>query len=134
MQDATLKRIKQPNSIGLDYAIQLTTNWRHFLHKKMGESFRGFLIPFTDIQDILDAHKDNPDITGVRGYMGLADENDPSTVRFIMVPVDKDGKDILKMKFVSIDGKEESVTTIYDFTQPCPAFCDKESRLYSNHL
>lgn len=126
MQTQTTQQLRQPDTIGLEMAIEMTKNWRGFLEKKMGDSFRGFLIPFADIQNIMDIHKDE-DIIGVRGYMSLGDQNDPSTVRFIMVPVNSEGKDVLQMP----KGEEDDSTTIYDFTQPCPAFCDTTSPLYS---
>lgn len=126
MQTQTTPLLHQPDTIGLETAIALTKNWRGFLEKKMGDSFRGFLIPFADIQNLMDIHKDE-NIVGVRGYMSLADPNDPSSVRFILVPVNAEGKDVLQKP-----GEEGSdATTIYDFTQPCPAFCDTTSPLYS---
>jgi hypothetical protein len=134
MQDAQQNvkspSVSQPNTIGLEMAVNMTTNWRNYLGKAMGENFRGFLIPFADIQNIMEIHKDK-DLMGVRGYMSLADENTLSSVRFILVPVDSDGKDIVDMHVVG-DADDDTQSTIYDFTQPCPAFCDMKSPLYSD--
>jgi hypothetical protein len=122
--------VSQPNTIGRELAISMTTKWRNYLGKKMGENFRGFLIPFADIQDIMDIHKEK-NIMGVRGYMSLADENNLSSLRFILVPVDSDGRDMLDIHLEG-DTDDDVQSTIYDFTQPCPAFCDVKSPLYSD--
>jgi hypothetical protein len=127
VQNVKSQPLSQPNTIGREMAISMTSKWRNYLGKATGENFRGFLIPFADIQDLMEIHKE-ANIMGVRGYMSLADENNLSSLRFILVPVDSNGKDMLDMQ---LEG-DEVQSTIYDFTQPCPAFCDMSSPLYSD--
>jgi len=82
-----------------------------------------------DIINLADTHN----AEGVRAYLCMDRTPDvvPSRIWVIMVPV-KDGKDIIEaLPDVSDgDGGTDPNTTIYDFTQPCPAQCDPQSPLY----
>ncbi|MBS4063909.1 MAG: hypothetical protein KGZ74_05085 [Chitinophagaceae bacterium] len=116
---------KEPKRVPKDTAIQETENWRSILKPVMGDKvIRGFFIPIEDITAIANMHQ----VSGMRGYICLTDKNDFSSISFIVVPVDENNKDILTEK----NGvSEEEISTIYDFTRPCPAFCDESSPLYS---
>ena len=111
------------NTISVEQAIAETKNWRQILTPFMGENvLRGFYIPISDIVNLGNFHH----VEGVRGYLCLTDPGDFSSIKFILVPVGDDGKDILRMPGDA--GDDDS--TIYDFTRPCPAFCDQDSPLY----
>lgn len=118
-------------------AIGMTTNWRNYYGQITGtnpaDAFRGFKIPIEDLQSIIDLAKEDPTINAARAYLALGapaneDVIDPSTIHILLVPVadtTPTGADILE---VTKAGK--TVSTIMDFTTPCPAMCDFSSPLY----
>lgn len=111
-------------TIDLKEAVHETKNWRMVLYPFMQEKvLRGFYIPMKDIIDLAKMHEE---AIAVRGYFILNDPKHFTDVRIALVPVGADGKDILARKGPA--GDEQS--TIYDFTQPCPHLCDKDSPLY----
>lgn len=115
----------QRTTISLEKAVTGTTNWRMILYPFMNDNvIRGFYIP---IQDIVELGKMHQECEGVRGYFSLEEPEKFTSVKMILVPVDKNGHDILS-KPAGDNGEEES--TIYDFTQPCPHLCDTVSPLY----
>jgi hypothetical protein len=123
MPDVTIKPL-QSTTIPLQQAILETTNWRNWIQPHMNDHIiRAFYIP---IQDIIELAKMHEGVEGVRAYLMLPDPQQIATVKVAIVPVTKDGKDILRKKSDTID--EQS--TIYDFTQPCPHLCDTGSDLY----
>jgi hypothetical protein len=123
MPDVTIKPL-QKTTIPLQQAILETTNWRNWIQLHMNDHIiRAFYIP---IQDIIELAKMHEDVEGVRAYLMLPDPQQIATVKVAIVPVTKDGKDILRKKNETSD--EQS--TIYDFTQPCPHLCDTDSQLY----
>jgi hypothetical protein len=123
MPDVTIKPL-QKSTIPLQEAITETTNWRNWITPHMNNDIiRAFFIP---IQDIIELAKMHEEAVGVRAYLMLPDPQQIGTVKIAIVPVTKDGKDILTKKNETSD--EQS--TIYDFTQPCPHLCDTDSKLY----
>ena len=123
MPDVTIKPL-QSTTIPLQQAILETTNWRNWIQPYMHDHIiRAFYIP---IQDIIELAKMHEDVEGVRAYLMLPDPQQIATLKVAIVPVTKEGKDILRKKSETSD--EQS--TIYDFTQPCPHLCDTDSDLY----
>jgi hypothetical protein len=123
MPDVIIKPL-QGTTITLQQAILETTNWRNWIQPHMNDHvIRAFYIP---IQDIIELAKMHEGIEGVRAYLMLPDPQQIATVKVAIVPVTKDGKDVLRKKSETSD--EQS--TIYDFTQPCPHLCDTDSELY----
>lgn len=118
--------IPPKTTLHLHTAVKETENWRMVLFPFMQEKvLRGFYIPMKDIMDLAKMHEE---AIAVRGYFTLADPKHFTDVKIALVPVDKHGKDILHRPGKA--GEEEGHSTIYDFTQPCPHLCDKESPLY----
>lgn len=114
----------EPKRVPKQTAIQETKNWRKILNPIMGDKvIRGFFIPIEDLTAIANMHQ----VSGMRGYICLTDQNDFSSISFIVVPVDENNKDILSEKNGAPD---EEISTIYDLTKPCPHFCDPDSPLY----
>lgn len=120
-------------------AVEMTTNWRAYYGQITGtnpdDAFRGFKIPIEDLQSIIDLAKQDPTINAARAYLALGEPAanniiDPNTIHILLVPVadtTPTGADILEVIKV---GKK--VSTIMDFTTPCPAMCDFSSPLYGN--
>ena len=115
-------------TIPVQYAIDLTTNWRTYI-KTSGQAFatHGFLIPIIAFQNIL-AY--NPNAEGVRAYIGLDDATDPNSGKLVLVPV-VDGKDVcyLPKSITGLGGDGDDDSNTYDITQPCPPICDCDSLL-----
>ncbi|WP_118975671.1 hypothetical protein [Taibaiella koreensis] len=127
-----------------DQAIAWTTNWRNYYGSITGtdpnDALRAFKIPLEDLQALVDMAKDDNNIDSVRAYLALTEDRvgdviNASEVHIVLVPVAKNpnimppvpdpGIDILQ---ASKAGK--TVSTIMDFTTPCPAMCDFQSPLY----
>lgn len=118
-------------------AVTMTTNWRNYYGQITGtnpaDAFRGFKIPLEDLQSIIDLATQDPSINAARAYLALGEPAgnngvDPNTIHILLVPVadtTPTGVDILE---VVKAGKR--VSTIMDFTSPCPAVCDFTSPLY----
>jgi hypothetical protein len=119
-------------------AVQMTLNWREYYGQITGtdpaNAFRGFKIPLEDLQSIIDLAKQDPTIDAARAYLALGEPAannviDPGSIHILLVPVagtTPTGVDILE---VTQMGKK--VSTIMDFTTPCPAMCDFNSPLYA---
>jgi len=93
------------------------------------EILRAFWIPIDDINNLAAVHGAD----AVRAYICLEQPDDLSTIKVVLVPV-IDNVDILVMpqsEFVGDNSlTDDSGSTIYDFTQPCPVQCDPQSPLY----
>lgn len=119
------------NTIPVSEAADYTANWRELWKAFIDPEhiLRAFYFSFPDIKNIADMKN----VIGVRVYVGLERAEDPASVKLIMVPVsgDEGHPDILFL----LGSSEEpgTYTTIFDFTKPCPSFCDTNSPLYSDH-
>lgn len=106
-------KIDDKNTIPLELAQEWAKNWR----TKQPDNVKAFLIPREDIIELYNniIEKDGQD---VRGYLGIRDDGE------------------YKMMFVSVDSKGNDMIElgIYDFTQPCPEYCDTTSPLYNLKL
>jgi len=128
-----------PNTppVPVDDAAQMTANWREYYGNITGtdphDALRAFRIPLEDLEDMVAMARKDANITSVRAYLALGEAAgntiiDPDVVHILLVPVADStptGTDILE---VTEGGK--TVSTIRDFTTPCPAICDVNSPLY----
>jgi hypothetical protein len=62
----------------------------------------------------------------VRAYLSMATPGDISSLKIILVPVDRNNNDVLEVPGAT--GVDES--SIFDFTSPCPQTCDINSPLF----
>ncbi|MEZ4874625.1 MAG: hypothetical protein R2793_04035 [Flavobacteriaceae bacterium] len=114
--------------ITLQQAIDWTTDYRN----NEVTSARAFLIPIQDLQGALAEIQGQTGSPMVRAYLAL----DPSTneEKLVIVgtsqEVQRDGsiiyRDLLPDAGVAV---EDSSNSIYDFTKPCPTWCDDNSPL-----
>ena len=99
------------NVISLDTAQNWAARWR----ENPTHIVKAFLIPHEDFAQLLAQGS----VNDIRAYVGI---DDNGTHKLMLVGVDKTGSDL-------IDADKQEY--IYDFTQPCPAYCDNRSPLYN---
>ena len=91
-------------------AVELVSKWNEILLDHSGfiteQPIYAFTIPHQDLAGVFSSDS-------ARAYLGMTKD---STYKLVFVGVDSTGKDEL--------GK------FYDFTSPCPPFCDTSSILY----
>lgn len=104
------------NTISIQTAIVWATSWR----QNPDENVKAFFIPKSDIIDLLL----DTDCLGVRAYLGLEYPTKKSVAipKLMLVNVDDNG---------SPTGKDNIDNGIFDFTKPCPTYCDVTSPLYT---
>jgi len=87
------------------------------------------------MEECKDKYKDYT-IKGVRIYFGLkpADDNPEGpadTLCGMMVPVlHKNASTHVDAIYTTLNDPNPNDTSIYDFTSPCPKYCDQQSELY----
>ncbi|MEP7237163.1 MAG: hypothetical protein ABI685_04850 [Ferruginibacter sp.] len=112
-------------------AIDITTNWRDFISAidPASNYIRAFNIPMIDIQELAQFYQ----CPSVRAYLAMTIPGDSSSLKIILVPVDKRNQDILSVP--SPHNTEQTLSTeqssIYDLTSPCPQICDIDSPLFT---
>lgn len=128
-------------TISVTDAVERVTRFRDQLLKQVPEVNipRAVFIPISDLLaivnsfDILRADGTTiNELSGVRAYFAVkeADMDLDDDITAVIVPVDKNDKDIIyKNQGVGM-GDDDDDTEIYDFTQPCPNFCDPTSPLF----
>lgn len=120
--------VPYPNTISLEEGIAITTNWRNYMQSQGEPSdyIRAFFIPLADIQYLYELTVKYGG-EGIRAYVGLEKENDPSSAKLAMVPTSGPipGQDVLD------DPNDDLESTIFDFTSPCPSACDFSSPLFT---
>jgi hypothetical protein len=79
------------------------------------QMLRGFRIPMTDVNHLLNNIPPNTSPNWLRVYLYLKDPCDLSSVGVLILAVDSDGNDII--------GSDPNNSLIYDFTCPCPTEC-----------
>lgn len=91
---------------------------------------RAIYIPFIDLQQMLEVYKEK-DVKGIRVYFGLdelpGEPLNPTELRGMVVPVlykDERHRDHIE------EYENPDDTSIYDFTTPCPVYCDFDSELF----
>lgn len=140
--------------IPLAEAVSRAENWRNLVVNLPAENtsnasgtnngidvskqriFRAININITDVKDLMEDH---PQAKSIRLYLSLQDPDYPYQITGMLVPVDANNHDMLTKKSVSegliSEGEivnSASESTIYDFTQPCPALCDTASPLFNS--
>jgi hypothetical protein len=130
--------------IPLAEAVSRAENWRNLVVKMPAGSTSNVLgaTNGTDVskQRIFRAININiADVKSIRLYLSLQDPAFPYQITGMLVPVDANNHDMLTKKSVSEGLMNEgeivnsaSASTIYDFTQPCPALCDTSSPLFNS--
>ena len=108
------------NTISLEEAQKWIRKWR----KEEGtynahHEVHAFLIPKEDITQLLEEGVD-----AFRAYLGV-DENDEEKLMIVGTKYDEKTNTYVDMTPVSARNKGD----IYDFTRPCPPFCDMSSAL-----
>ncbi len=129
-------------TISVNDAVDRVTRFRDQLLKQVPETNipRAVFIPISDLLAIINSYDilraDGTtlnELQGVRAYFAVkeSDMDLDDDITAVIVPVDKDGKDIIyKDQRNGGLGEDDENTEIYDFTQPCPDKCDPSSPLY----
>lgn len=129
-------------TISVNDAVDRVTRFRDQLAKQVPENNipRAIFIPISDLLAIINSYDifraDGTtlnELQGVRAYFAVkeSDMDLDDDITAVIVPVDKDGKDIIyKNQGVGM-GDDDDDTEIYDFTQPCPDKCDPTSPLFA---
>ncbi len=140
----------EDNKIPLETAIEWTAMWRdkESEYNKYHEC-NAFLIPLSDLQDLVKEMGNQGPDAKVRGYLGVEQvpSLDPDKPAFqeklILVGTKKcvDGDTVIYQDLIdgynpacppgakTEDGNGEGGGGIWDFTNPCPPDCDPESPL-----
>lgn len=130
--------------ISIPEAIQRTTNWREFMSANTKEGVDPRFIPKavyiskTDIMEMAERFKD-PTMVGARAYFTLdnpAEELEKNIITFCLVMVrscegKECGEDVLYLSGGGLKDGDDDDSGVYDFTQPCPSYCDPDSPLYN---
>ncbi|RWU10761.1 hypothetical protein [Pedobacter chitinilyticus] len=129
-------------TISVNDAVDRVTRFRDQLAKQVPETNipRAVFIPISDLLAIINSYDilraDGTTINelqGVRAYFAVKEDdmNLDDDITAVIVPVDKDGADIIyKTPGNGGLGDDDDDTEIYDFTQPCPDKCDPKSPLF----
>lgn len=114
--------------ISLDDAKDWTGNWR----TAPTTAARAFLIPVNDIQGVLNEIKSQSGEPCARAYLAI---DDKGVEKLVIVGTSQDttttpGTTIYRDLLPAVGEDYETATnSIYDFTKPCPTFCDPASPL-----
>ena len=128
--------------ISVPEAIEKTTNWRNFMEAKTADTKRIPKAVYISKEDITDMAKQcaaDDTIAGVRAYFTLdseAAEEVKNIVTFVMVLVRESdtkpfGDDVLYVENNGVGGNVGGDSNVYDYTKPCPDFCDPDSPLFT---
>ena len=129
-------------TISVNDAVDRVTRFRDQLLKQVPETNipRAVFIPISDLLAIINSYDilraDGTTINelqGVRAYFAVKEDdmNLDDDITAVIVPVDKNGADIIyKNPGNGGLGDDDDDTEIYDFTQPCPDKCDPKSPLF----
>ncbi len=125
-------------TVPIESAELLTKNWRLFFANSQGipdhdgpNIFRGFNVHIDTLKQLVALAEKDPNINAVRIYLAKAS---PSTVgndvHVLLNPCHNGaaGDPLGNIDILEIDG----VSTIMDFTSPCPPLCATTSRLYTD--
>ncbi len=123
--------VKPPveNVIPLKQAQEWTANWRKWVADqgvRPEHTLKAFMIPFSDVLNLSKFPVE--ELSGVRVYLAMGTVDDVSSIRVVVVPVDKDKKDIVAYPKIDLTDEDED-SAIFDLTMPCPQFCDLDSPL-----
>ena len=119
---------EQNKRISLSTAKSWTAEYRS---RQSGQT-KAFLIPIQDLEGVLNEIKGQSGDPCARAYMGIDPSNGEQKLILIGTTQEKDRdgnlvyRDMLPSEEESDDGPGPG---IYDFTLPCPPFCDPNSPL-----
>ncbi|MBL7885293.1 MAG: hypothetical protein JNJ52_00980 [Flavobacterium sp.] len=103
-----------PNTISQSTAISWITAWR----ANPDDKVKAFFIPVDDLTNLML----DENCIGVRAYLAFGNEVGAPEAKLLLVDVEGD---------ISKGGTDNLSNGIYDFTKPCPSFCDVSSPLYT---
>ena len=111
--------------ISLKTAKKWAKTWREMesTYNKYHEC-KAFNIPLEDLNGVLS----EPGVKSVRAYLAVETidaTKDQYEEKLLIVGVNADGKDMINVN----RNLESDGSGIYDFTTPCPDFCDDDSPL-----
>jgi len=115
------------HSITLDDAKKMTKKFRNDKDKIVKDEYKGkHLLPNCESFDrsAFDALLQREDCRGVRIYYGM--KQDDQRIHAIIVGFDADGKDILPVEGIAMDGSDGH---IIEEGLPCPEYCPPPSGL-----
>ncbi len=126
--------------VKLEDAQSATENWRNWMSDNNVQETvhtNAFFIPIGDLVALISMLQNNyPNMIGVRAYVGMGDppENGGSALKLLLVGVNPSALTITPDPGVDIIANigESGLVTVYDFTSPCPKFCDADSSLMKN--
>ncbi|MCW5520592.1 hypothetical protein J1N09_12120 [Aureitalea sp. L0-47] len=113
--------------ITLATAKSWTANWRN----APSTSAKAFLIPIQDLQGAISEIQNQGGNPMARAYLGI----DPSdnTEKLIIVgtnqETDKAGNTVYRDLLPADENTTDGGNSIWDFTRPCPPYCDDNSAL-----
>ena len=130
------KKVPSPanvNTIPLDQAIKWTKEWRDLEsdYNKNDQKIHAFNIPKIDLIEVLN----EKGVESIRAYIGVKETTNKNKEKqfeekLLIVGVDENGKDLLPSsslgKTLGAEGNDDG---IFDFSRPCPDFCDTDSPL-----
>jgi hypothetical protein len=136
-----LKKSTDPTTtIPVALAVTRVKRWLQIVGAMPGFETKHDSIPraiFISFDDIKQLEADYPPDTlkGIRLYFGVAGEDQPTgpsveDLRGMIVPVLKTDKPGQHKDLIESDEANPNNTSIYDFTTPCPKYCDVNSELY----
>ena len=118
--------------ISIEQAQAETKEWREVFVNKFGGNvnlIKAFFIPMQDMSDLINNYKQHSP-TGVRAYLGYTatEKGTESPIRLILVPA-TETEDFYN---VGTGINNDTGSSVYDFTRPCPDCCAAENPLNSD--
>jgi hypothetical protein len=95
---------------------------------------RAMYVSIEDLQELIARYHDD-NLVGIRIYYGMTEgvieyKQTVTDIRGLIVPVIKTETSALYKDLVQVNGSDPTYTSVYDFTTPCPVYCDVNSELY----
>ncbi|MCJ8210725.1 hypothetical protein MUY27_13490 [Mucilaginibacter sp. RS28] len=133
--------------IPVEEAIQEAQNWRDFIGPQVSASSqpkipKAVYISRDDIMALAKEFQNNENLVGTRAYFTLKypwSEDIKNEIKFVLVPVAAEegypaGKDMLYIPDAKEYGGGPAESDLYDFTKPCPDYCDTQSAMYGEAI
>lgn len=131
----------QKETISLEEAKQRCKLWQDTFLKLVPEADlkqtpKAIWFHWADVEQIVKDYRPNYPINGVRIYFAMDEPSGQYQIKGLMVPTVPDENDptksndlIIKVPVVSPSGSnaapgEDEGDSIYDFSRPCPQYCD----------
>jgi hypothetical protein len=144
MQPNTDNMPPQKETISLEEAQQRCKNWAETFHELVPQADviqmpKAIWFHWADIEQIVNDYRPYYPIDGVRIYFAMTEKGGPYQIKGLMVPTipaeDGSGRSndlVIKVPVVPRpdpsggDGlMDDEGDSIYDFSKPCPQFCDE---------